>query len=56
MSASNWVTRSSGASGAVDQLGGLRGRARTAAAKSASDTGSSPTSIRSRNEPRCGEV
>ena len=28
----------------------------TAAAKSASDTGSSPTSIRSRNERRCGDV
>ena len=55
MSASNWVTRSSGSSVRLTSSAAWAARS-TAAAKSASDTGSSPTSMRSRNELRCGEV
>ncbi len=55
MRASNWVTPSSGS--AVRSTSAAAWAAdSTAAAKSASDTGASPTSIRSLNERRCGEV
>ena len=55
MSASNCVTWSSGPAVRFTSSAACAARA-TAAAKSASGTGSSPTSIRSRNEPRCGDV
>ena len=55
MSASNWVTWSSGSCVRLTSSAACAARV-TAAAKSASDTGSSPTSIRSRNERRCGDV
>ncbi len=55
VSASNWVTWSSGSAVRFTSSAACAARV-TAAAKSDSDTGSSPTSIRSRNERRCGEV
>ena len=55
MSASNWVTRSSGSAVRSTSSAACAALA-TAAAKASSDTGCSPTSMRSRNEPRCGEV
>ena len=55
VSASNWVTWSSGLGVRFTSSAACAARV-TAAAKSASETGCSPTSIRSLKDPRCGDM